>query len=264
LGNFLAGSRPQLTTAAAALDSTTACTITLARRARAFIVLLAFARFLRPDSCPSVLVFHLYYCTFVLRKQLVRERLSRLSFSPCLVLCCCCASEAFASRIRVSASASANGCKEVLCATSERFEDFPKENTGCDIAGCGLGLPELLGRHTSGTGHGDGDNDAGIGISSSFEHHIRTCDEQQRLKLDHAKATFRTTTTFQGIHKRRAPQCLRRQDANLAEVPRPAERAGCTTQSAKRRQRALRCMDMLALALRRRDHSRGLGSHQLR
>ena len=117
-----------------------ACTITLARRARAFIVLLAFARFLRPDSCPSVLVFHLYYCTFVLRKQLVRERLSRLSFSPCLVLCCCCASEAFASRIRVSASASANGCKEVLCATSERFEDFPKENTGCDIAGCGLGL----------------------------------------------------------------------------------------------------------------------------
>jgi len=76
LGNFLAGSRPQLTTAAAALDSTTACTIALARRARAFIVLLAFARFLRLDSCPSVQAFHLYYCTFVLCKQLVRERLS--------------------------------------------------------------------------------------------------------------------------------------------------------------------------------------------
>ena len=52
-----------------------------------------------------------------------------------------------------------------------------------------------LGRHTSGTGHGDGDNDAGIGISSSFEHYIRICDEQQRLKLDHAEVAFGSTNT---------------------------------------------------------------------
>lgn len=86
-----------------------------------------------------MLAFHQLYCTAVLCKQLVRERLSRLSFSPLCCVLCYCASEAFATGIRVSASASANGCKAVvLC--YQRFEDFPKENTGCDIADCGLGL----------------------------------------------------------------------------------------------------------------------------
>lgn len=178
---------------------------------------------------------------------------------------CCCASEAFAT---------GNWNSGVCICICERLQGgavllairgLSKGREGKNgLRHRALWSRPTLGRHTSGTGHGDGDNDAGIGISSSFEHHIRICDhEQQRLKLDHAKATFRTTTTSQETHKRRVPQCLRRpQDANLAEVPRPAERAGCTIQSAKRRQRARRCMDMLALALRRRDHSKGLGSHQ--
>ena len=89
-------------------------------------------------------------------------------------------------------SASANGCEAVLC--YRRFEDFPKGRAH-GLRHRGLWSRPDLGRHTSGTGHGDGDNDAGIGISSSFEHYIRICDEQQRLKLDHAKATFRNTNT---------------------------------------------------------------------
>lgn len=205
----------------------------------------------------------------MLCKQLVRERLSPLSFSACVVCCwllllcerSVCNWQLEFGCLHLHLRTAARRC----CATSDSRTFQGEREGGHGLRHRALWSRPALGRHTSGTGNGDGDNDAGIGISSSFEHHIRICDEDQRLKLDHAKATIRTTTTtFQRLHKRRVPQCLRRpQDANPAEVPRPAEIAGCTTQSAKRRQRARRCMDMLALALRRRDHSKGLGSHQL-
>ena len=119
-----------------------ACTITLARRARAFIVLLAFARFLLPDSCPAVLAFP---CKLLYPRAL--QAIGARAFVTTVLFGLCCVLLAAAVRakrlqlatgIRVSASASANGCKAVLC--YQRFEDFPKGNTGCDIADCGLGL----------------------------------------------------------------------------------------------------------------------------
>lgn len=173
---------------------------------------------------------------------------------------CCCASEAFAGgkgklgRLHLHLRTAARRC----CATSHSRTFQRGEAHG--LRHRGLWSRPDLGRPASETGHGDGDNDAGIGTSSSFEHYIRICDEQQRLKLNHAKATFRNTNTSRAT-RAAVPQCLRRpQDAILAEVPRPAERAGRTTLSAKRRQRAPRCTDML----RRRDHSKGLESHQPR
>lgn len=79
----------------AALDYL-ACTITLARRARASIVLLAFARFLLPDSLPSVLALQLY--PRALQAIGARAFASTVLFAPLLCAACCCASEAFAGR----------------------------------------------------------------------------------------------------------------------------------------------------------------------
>lgn len=97
-----------------------ACTITLARRARAFIVLLAVARFLLPDSCPAVLAFP---CKLLYPRALqaigARAFVTTVLFGLCCVLLAAAAVRAkrlqLATGIRVSASASANGCKAVLC-----------------------------------------------------------------------------------------------------------------------------------------------------
>lgn len=67
----------------AALDYL-ACTITLARRARASIVLLAFARFLLPDSLPSVLALQLY--PRALQAIGARAFVSTVLFALCCVL----------------------------------------------------------------------------------------------------------------------------------------------------------------------------------
>jgi hypothetical protein len=197
LGNFLAGSRPQLTTAPAALDyCLLACTITLPRRARAFIVPLVFARFLPPDSCPEVLAFH---CKLLYLRALqaigarafVTTVLFGLSCVCCWLLLCERSVCNWNSGVCICICERLQG-GAVLLAIRGLFKERVGEH---GLRHRALWSRPALGRQTSGTGHGDGDNDAGIGISSSFEHHIRTCDQQRRLKLDHAKATFRTTTT---------------------------------------------------------------------
>ena len=99
----------------AALDYL-ACTITLARRARASIVLLAFARFLLPDSLPSVLALQLY--PRALQAIGARAFVTTVLFGLCCVLLAAAVRAKrlqLATGIRVSASASANGCKAVLC-----------------------------------------------------------------------------------------------------------------------------------------------------